>query len=75
MKTRDLTFNGKTQPIAHWAREIGMKMPALWDRINRGWSVERALTEPVRAQRKRDEGCRCDPRRWADHAPGCKVDD
>lgn len=44
-----LTFNGRTQGIADWAREIGIRPKALRHRITSyGWPVERALTEPAR---------------------------
>lgn len=43
----NLTFNGKTQCIAEWAREVGLSWACLSGRIVAKWSVERALTEPV----------------------------
>lgn len=46
-----LTFRGKTQTIAQWSREIEVNGSTLFDRINNGWTVERALTTPVRPQR------------------------
>lgn len=43
-----LTFNGKTQTVVQWAEELGIIPVTLEARIHRyGWSVERALTEPV----------------------------
>lgn len=42
-----LTFNGKSQTIAQWAREIGMPYGTLIARIQRGWSDEKALTTPL----------------------------
>ena len=39
-----LTFKGKTQTIAQWAKEIGINRATLSSRIYKGWSVERALT-------------------------------
>lgn len=51
---KELTFNGKTQSIGAWADEVGLKRPALYDRINRqGWSVEEALTIPAGGRRKK----------------------
>lgn len=42
-----LTYNGKTQTISQWASELGFNYRTLNNRINRGWSIERALTEKV----------------------------
>lgn len=39
-----LTYNGKTQSMADWAREIGLNYGTLASRIRSGWTVERALT-------------------------------
>jgi len=44
---RVLEFDGRKQTIAQWAEEVGLVYRTLNNRINRGWSVERALTEPV----------------------------
>lgn len=43
-----IRFHGKTQCIGAWAEERGMAMKILWQRLNRGWSIERALTTPIR---------------------------
>lgn len=43
-----LTFEGRTQPAAVWAREIRMKPVTLYSRLRAGWPVERALTAPLR---------------------------
>lgn len=45
---RILEFKGREQTIARWAREVGIKQTTLYMRINAGWSVERALTQPTR---------------------------
>lgn len=42
-----LTFNNKTQTISEWASELNINYRTLNNRINRGWSVERTLTEKV----------------------------
>jgi hypothetical protein len=42
-----LTFDGRTQCIAAWAEELEMNSHTLARRIRKGWSIERALTEPV----------------------------
>lgn len=43
-----ISFNGKTQCLAEWAEEMGLKPATLAMRIREGWDVERALTQPVR---------------------------
>jgi hypothetical protein len=45
---RLLTYNGKTLCVAAWAEEIGINLKTLENRIRTGWSVERALTVPVK---------------------------
>ena len=42
--TRLVTFGGKTQCIAEWAKELNMPYKKLWRRFNLGWDVKRALT-------------------------------
>lgn len=39
-----LTYNGRTQTITEWSREIGINSSTLRKRIRDGWSVERTLT-------------------------------
>lgn len=44
-----LTFRGITKTRSQWAKEIGVSDALLRDRIDRyGWTIERALTTPVR---------------------------
>lgn len=46
---RVLMFGARSQTLAQWARETGINHSALERRLNLlGWSVERALTTPVR---------------------------
>lgn len=52
LKIHDLTFNGKTQSIREWAKEVEIPWPTLYDRINRnGWTTEEALTIPLGGRR------------------------
>jgi len=46
-----ISFQEKTQSLTAWAGEIGMSVTGLSDRLNSGWSVERALTQPVRRKK------------------------
>ena len=47
-----IEFNGKTQCITEWAEEVGIGFGTLYQRLKKGWSVEKALTHPVRVRRK-----------------------
>lgn len=44
-------YNGERRCVAEWAELYGLTTAALWHRIRRGWSMERALTTPVRKRR------------------------
>jgi hypothetical protein len=45
--SRLITFNGKTQTLALWARDLGLPITTLWNRFNLGWSTERAFTDEL----------------------------
>jgi hypothetical protein len=45
-----ITFDGETRNIAQWARELKMSCSTLRVRLQKGWSVERALTTPTKTQ-------------------------
>lgn len=40
-------INGKSQTIALWAKEYKIKYATLYNRIMRGWDIEKALITPV----------------------------
>lgn len=42
-----ITHKGKTQTISQWADELNMKYSTLYARLSSGWSIERALSEPL----------------------------
>ena len=47
-----ITWHGKTQRLADWARELGMTYTALQRRINQlGWSIDEAFTTPLGCKR------------------------
>lgn len=46
-KNRHLTFRGVTKAFSQWEAQYGIRGNQLYARINRGWSVEKALTTPV----------------------------
>jgi len=45
---RWLSYNGETHTIGEWAEILGVKQGSLASRIQRGWTVEDALTRPYR---------------------------
>lgn len=49
-----ITYNGKTQTITQWSRELGLSRGVLWNRIYcYKWTIERALTEKVNKKYRR----------------------
>lgn len=42
--THWVSFNGKTQSISDWAKELKISYEVLLSRIKRGWSIEKAMT-------------------------------
>ena len=49
-KGRELMFQGRSQPIKAWARELGLKVTTVHTRLRDGWTVERALATPARSK-------------------------
>lgn len=45
---RFITFNGETLTLSTWEERTGLAAGMIWKRLDLGWSVERALTEPKR---------------------------
>jgi hypothetical protein len=41
-----VTFNGVTKTITEWAKSLGLTRTAVADRLERGWSIEEAVTLP-----------------------------
>lgn len=42
---RLITYDGETKTMTQWAEAIGIKPATLWARLNRGWSIEQALSK------------------------------
>ena len=51
---RRYTVNGKTKTLAQWCREYDIPPHVVVHRIEDGWSVERAITEPRRVRNKKE---------------------
>ncbi|TAM23394.1 MAG: hypothetical protein EPN60_15100 [Nevskiaceae bacterium] len=52
---RLLTFNGETKASVEWAEITGIGEFVLSQRLARGWSVERALTQPPRKSPSKEQ--------------------
>jgi hypothetical protein len=48
-----VTIGDRTQCVAAWAEEYGIKASTVFDRIYFGWEPEEAITLPVGAKRKK----------------------
>lgn len=57
--SRLLTFDGRTMTVAAWAEEVGIERMVLHNRIRRGWTVERTLTEPCQEYQRREKRDEC----------------
>lgn len=45
---RLITYNGQTKTAAEWGYEIGGDRHSILRRLELGWTIERAITEPLR---------------------------
>lgn len=53
---RLLTVRGETLPLCEWARRVGCSAGLIHGRIADGWTVERAVTQPVHVAERRRLG-------------------
>jgi hypothetical protein len=51
--SRVLTLNGVTKTLSQWARELDAHPERIYSRLKKGWSVELALTKPLRKSSNR----------------------
>lgn len=47
-----ITFNGQTKNLSQWAKQFGLKPTTIKARLQKGWSVEEALTKNVKKARE-----------------------
>lgn len=45
---RILTFKGRSMNVTQWAAELGLNFDAIWGRLERGWTTEKALAVPIK---------------------------
>lgn len=53
IRRRDFDDDDKRMSVADWARELGMPYEALYARIKRKWSIEKAFTTPIQCHKKK----------------------
>lgn len=50
---RLITYNGETKTATEWAKDLGVRIEVITNRLDRGgWSIEEALTKPKRVTEK-----------------------
>lgn len=50
---RLITYDGKTQTLTAWAKELGIRHQTLYNRIvMKGWEIERAFEKPMKKVEK-----------------------
>ena len=49
---RLLAFRGEKRCVTEWAELLGMNLSMIKQRLRYGWTIERALTQPIRSKRK-----------------------
>ena len=49
---KKVTFQGKTQTVAEWSKELGIPADVIYARLHRGVTDEEALTTPLRKTRQ-----------------------
>lgn len=42
-----IEFNGKSMNVSQWAEELGINRKTIFERLRRGWTIERALSQEV----------------------------
>jgi len=51
--TDSITAFGETKTLKEWADHIGISYPTLYQRLDKGWPEEKALSKPVRPKKAR----------------------
>jgi len=48
---RIVSYNGESLPISEWCEKLSIGYQVLYFRITHGWSIERALLQPIRPRK------------------------
>lgn len=49
-RNKKYTIDGVTKILTDWCIEYGVSRPSVISRVQKGWDIERALTQPVKKQ-------------------------
>ena len=52
-KSRFISYNGKTMTLNQWVEYLNITRSALRFRLKKGWDIERALTTPVKENKRK----------------------
>ena len=52
---RWLVIDGERKTLSQWCQEYGRRTTTVFERLERGWDAERAVTQPVRRYRDNQE--------------------
>lgn len=47
-RNRMITYNGETKCMSEWGKAMNLSPDLIYDRLKRGWSIEKTLTTPVK---------------------------
>jgi transposase len=54
-ENRLITYNGKTQTITEWSKELKIHRNTLYRRLNSNYSIEKAFTTPVKEKKTEEQ--------------------
>lgn len=46
--SRLFEYNGEARTVSEWSKILGISRDIIWNRIKRGWDIERVFTQPIR---------------------------
>lgn len=46
--SRLFEYNGEAHTVSEWSKIFGISRDIIWNRIKRGWDIERVFTQPIR---------------------------
>jgi hypothetical protein len=56
IKERPMTYKGQTMSLAQWCRELNINRNLIYNRLDRGWSVDKTLSmPPLKRGRNKEE--------------------